>query len=350
MPPLPELFERAKSSLERFVRDEVLVRDAEDAIFVYRLSTADHQQTGIAACCSLDEYEQGLIKKHENVRPDKVAERAQHILALRAQTGLIFLAFRGTEDTTRLIGEAANGKPIYDFVSPDGVRQQLWRQTETTAFVKAFRDVPSIYIADGHHRIEGARLAREKLRVDNPTHDGSEEYNYVMAGLFPAEDLRIRPYNRVVCDLNNMTEAAFLAKLSECFTVSDTTRASPVEHGEICMYLSGRWHDLRFRMECLRETDPIHSLDVSILQDYLLGPILGIVDPTTDDRVGFIGGARGTEELERAVDSGEAVAAFSLYPTTMDDLLTVSDMGEVMPPKSTWFEPKLKDGLVVHEI
>jgi uncharacterized protein (DUF1015 family) len=349
-PALPQLFERAKTSLERLIHDGVLIRDPEAAVFVYRLSAADHVQTGIAACCSLDEYEAGTIKKHENVRPDKVAERAGHILALRAQTGLIFLAFRGTDEIRRLIAESVERGPVYDFVSPDGIRQQVWRVTETGPFVAAFGEVESIYIADGHHRIEGARLVRERLRAENPSHDGSEEYNYVMAGLFPAEDLRIRPYNRVVCDLNGLSEAEFFAKLSECFTVTDTQRASPMEHGEICMYLGDKWHDLRFWTECLRETDPIHGLDVSILQDHLLGPLLGIIDPTTDDRVGFIGGACGTEELERAVDSGEAVAAFSLYPTTMDDLLTVSDMGEVMPPKSTWFEPKLKDGLLVHEI
>ncbi|HTH51492.1 MAG TPA: DUF1015 family protein, partial [Pyrinomonadaceae bacterium] len=285
-----------------------------------------------------------------NVRPEKVNERAAHIVTLRAQTGLIFTAFRGTAESRKLIAEAAAGEPLYDYVAPEGVRQQMWRCSEPRAFIEAFRDVPAIYIADGHHRIEAARIARLELRRQDPSPSSNADYNFVMAAMFPADELRILPYNRVVRDLNGLSTDEFLERCAEHFTVSDADSSTPSEHGEILTYVAGKWYDLRFKTDHMKDVDPIHDLDVSILQDYLLAPVLGITDPRTSDRVEFISGARGPDELARMVDTDEAAAAFSLYATRMDDLLTVSDMGEVMPPKSTWFEPKLKDGLLVHEI
>jgi uncharacterized protein (DUF1015 family) len=272
------------------------------------------------------------------------------MLAVHAQTGLIFLAFRGTQKIGDLIAAAVQTEPLYDFPCAGDVQHTVWRVADTADWVEAFTEVPAIYIADGHHRAESADLARKALREQNPGHTGDEEYNYVMAGLFPAEDLKIMAYNRVVKDTNGLTANELLYKLGESFVVTETAQKTPASHGEICMYMGGRWYKLVFNVNYLCEPDPIERLDVSILQDYILGPILGIDDPRTNTRIGFIGGARGTEELERLVDSGEASVAFSMFPTTMDDLLAVSDMGEIMPPKSTWFEPKLKDGLIVHEI
>ena len=272
------------------------------------------------------------------------------MLALNAQTGLIFLAFRSTEKIKTLIAETVETKPIYNFHCADGVKQTVWRVALPEDFVGAFADVPALYIADGHHRIESARLAREKLRDSNAEHTGAEDYNFVVAGMFPSEDLQILAYNRVVKDLNGLTEEEFFQKIGEKFIIGETAEKKPPQHGDFCMYISGKWYSLRFNVHFFRAPDPIERLDASILQDYILAPVLGIDDPRTNKRIGFVGGARGTDELEKVVDEGVAKVAFSLFPTTMDDLFAVSDMDEIMPPKSTWFEPKLKDGLIVHLI
>jgi uncharacterized protein (DUF1015 family) len=350
-PPCEEVFARAKENLERFINEEVFAVEAEPSVYIYRLASEAHSQTGVVACCSLDEYEFGIIKKHENTRPDKVEDRTAHMLALEAQTGLIFLAFRNTEKIKLLISEIVETKPIYSFHCPDGVRQTVWRVALTADFVEAFEEVPALYIADGHHRMESARLAREKLREQNDEqHTGAENYNFVVAGMFPAEDLRILPYNRVIRDLNGLSKEEFFQRVGKGYDVSETDQKVPSAHGEVCMYLDGRWYKLRISDQFINESNPIERLDVSILQTHLLEPILGIDDPRTNKRIGFVGGARGTDELEKVVDNGTAKIAFSLFPTTMDDLFAVSDMGEIMPPKSTWFEPKLKDGLLVHLI
>jgi uncharacterized protein (DUF1015 family) len=349
-PPHEEVFARAKENLQSFIDRQIFASEAEPSVYVYRLASENQAQTGIVACCSLDEYELGIIKKHENTRPDKVEDRTEHMLALRAQTGLIFLAFRNTQRIKNLIAEAVESRPIYSFHCPDGIKQTIWRVALTKGFVEAFQEVPALYIADGHHRIESANLARKKLRAANTEHSGAEDYNFVVAGMFPSEDLQILAYNRVVKDLNGLTEEEFFQKIGEKFIVTETDRKTPAEHGEFCMYMNGKWYNLRFNVQFFREPDPIERLDVSILQDYILAPILGIDDPRTNKRIGFVGGARGTDELEKVVDEGVAKLAFSLFPTTMNDLFAVSDMGEIMPPKSTWFEPKLKDGLLVHLI
>lgn len=349
-PAQTDVFARAKSNLDEFIANGIYKTDERDAIYVYRLSSGGHAQTGVVACCSLDEYERGDIRKHENVRPDKVEDRLGHLLAVEAQTGLIFLACRNTDTLRKLIADAVNGESIYDFECSDEIRHTVWRITETAPWIDAFKEVPTLYIADGHHRAQSALQARDRLREQDPDGETDAAYNTVVAGVFPAEDLRILPYNRVIKDLGNLTEDEFLSRVSQKFVVSDTDEKVPQNHGEICMYMDGKWRHLRFNVAHIRQPDPIESLDVSILQNYILDPILGIKDARTDNRIGFVGGARGTAELERIVDEKIAVAAFSLYPTTMDDLFAVSDMGEIMPPKSTWFEPKLKDGLLVHMI
>ena len=349
-PSADDIFARARENLEWFICEKIYATDPHDAFYVYRLASDGHTQTGVVGVCSLDEYEQGIIKKHENVRPDKVEDRTRHLRAVQAQTGLIFLAFRNTDDIRDLIADAVECDPIYSFECLDGVEQKIWRIAETASWTEAFGNVPALYIADGHHRAESAKLARDKMRVDNPGHTGEEDYNFVVAGIFPAEDLRIMPYNRVVKDLNGLATDDFLAKVRESFIVAETLEKVPQNAGELCMYLDGGWQKLRFNVPTKKKRDAIERLDVSILQRYILEPVLGINDARTDQRIGFIGGARGTDELERAVDAGGFRVAFSMYPTTMDDLFTVSDMGEIMPPKSTWFEPKLKDGLLIHQI
>lgn len=346
-----EILARSVENLEMFIREGFLVQEEEPAIYIYRLSAGDHTQTGIVAVCSIDEYDAGLIKKHEKTRPDKVKDRTDHMIALRAQTGLIFLAFRGTDETRRLIAEETARAPFYECACDHGgVSQTVWRVTQTEAFERAFGEVPALYVADGHHRAESASLARKVLSERNADHIGTESYNYVMAGIFPAEDLAIMPYNRVVKDLNGLSEDEFFEKLRGTFVISETGIKTPEQRGNICMYFRGRWYALRYAVDNIREPDPIERLDVSILQREVLDPVLGIDDPRTNDRVAFVGGIRGTDELERLVDSGEYRVAFSMYPTSIEDLFAVSDMGEVMPPKSTWFEPKLKDGLFVHRI
>jgi uncharacterized protein (DUF1015 family) len=349
-PPLNEILERAKNNLDWFKDERIFSQDPDDALYVYQLASADHTQTGVVMCCALEDYANGVIKKHENVRPEKVQERAGHILALHAQTGLIFYAFRRTENVRALIADAIEGEALYDFTGDDDIRQRVWKVTSTADWVEAFRDVPSIYIADGHHRTEAAWQARETLRKQNAAHTGREEYNYVMAGLFPAEELRILAYNRAVCDLNGLKRKELLERLRKDFAVTESDGKVPKQRGEFCMYVEGRWYRLQSNAGHLRGLEPLEQLDASILQNYILRPVFGIEDDRTDDRLIFVGGGRGTTELTRLVDDGQAAVAFSLFPTSIDDMLEVSDRGEIMPPKSTWFDPKLKDGLLVHEI
>ncbi|MGD9561903.1 MAG: DUF1015 domain-containing protein [Pyrinomonadaceae bacterium] len=343
-------FAEGKHLLERFVSGGLLVDDTEPCLYIYRLTDGGRQQTGIVGCCAIDDYDNGRIKKHERTRPDKVRDRTDHMLALRAQTGLIFLAFRNTDEMRDLIKQATAGEPVYNFPDAKGVQQTVWRVPRSEAIVEAFSRVPELYVADGHHRAESASLARKELRAANPDHTGAEAYNFVMAGIFPSEDLSIMAYNRVVKDLNGLSEQEFLTKLDESFIVSEAKEREPDERGRFAMYLGGKWFSLRFNVNYFREPDVLERLDVQILQQHLLTPILGIGDPRTDARIIFVGGGRGLDELEEYVDSGRAAVAFSMFPTTMDDLFEVADRGEIMPPKSTWFEPKLKDGLLVHLI
>jgi uncharacterized protein (DUF1015 family) len=349
-PDSAEALEAAKRNLEGLLSSGLLVKDPKPSIYIYRLETETHSQTGVVACCSLAEYENGVIKRHERTRPDKVADRTAHMVALRAQTGLILLAFKGTDETKKAIAGAVEQEPLFEFNCASDIRHTVWRVSGSNDFGDAFSQLDSLYIADGHHRIEAALNARDALRSRNGSELGNDQYDFVLAGMFPSNELRILPYNRVVKYIGELSKEEFFAQIEEYFVVTETERAAPTEHGIIHMYFGGRWYRLRFNIDYVQPPDPIERLDVSILQKYLLAPVLGIYDPSTDPRLGFVGGARGIDELEKMVDSGEAAAAFALYPTTMKDLFAVSDMGEIMPPKSTWFEPKLKDGLFVHLI
>ena len=343
------VYAKAEENFRRLIEQCPLQLDEAPNLYIYQLRMGGHVQTGVAACCSVDEYDNHLIRKHERTRPDKEDDRTRHILALRAQTGPVFLTYRPQERLGELVAAAAATQPLYDFTAPDDVQHTVWRAPVAAPVVEAFREVPLLYIADGHHRAASASRARRNLREQNPDHTGEEAYNRFLAVIFPADQLQILPYNRIVRDLNNLTPQDFLTRVGERFRVTEGTSSVPEAPGQWNMYLGHRWYNLRL-IEGPRQADmnAVTLLDVSVLQDNLLDPILGIKDVRTDKRIDFVGGIRGTNELERLVDSHRAAVAFSLHPTSVDDLLRVSDAGEIMPPKSTWFEPKLRDGLLIH--
>ncbi|HKP85964.1 MAG TPA: DUF1015 family protein [Blastocatellia bacterium] len=321
-------------------------------IYVYRLRMGDHEQTGIAACCSVDEYDADIIRKHERTRKDKEDDRTRHMITLRAQTGPVFLTYRGRDRVNVIVEGAKAGEPLCDFTAPDGVRHTIWRAADAEAMrlIEEFTQVPLLYIADGHHRAASASRARAALKAEDPDSTGDEEYNYFLSVLFPADQLRILPYNRIVKDLNDLSAEEFVEKLAEHFEVGEADSGTPARKGEIRMYLGGRWLKLEIAPDSVNSDDPISSLDVSALQERALDPLLGIKDVRTDKRIDFIGGIRGTAALEQAVNEGRAAVAFSLHPVTVEELMAIADAGEIMPPKSTWFEPKLRDGLLSHLI
>jgi uncharacterized protein (DUF1015 family) len=310
----------------------------------------DHEQVGIVTVCAIDEYDNSTIRKHERTRRDKEDDRTRHILMLRAQTGPVFLTYRRREDIDEHVSTAVNSEPLYDLTAADGVHHTIWRLRETEALVKNFESVPLLYIADGHHRAASASRARAELKEQSFAHTGKEDYNYFLTVIFPDTQVRILAYNRTVQDLNGLSKAAFLNEIKGQFTLTEDARPEPEHRGKWSMYLDGKWYGLQLSPAATLPTGTVATLDVSILQDRLLDPILGIKDIRTDKRVDFIGGLRGTKELERLVNEGKAAVAFSLYPTTVEELLLVSDANEIMPPKSTWFEPKLRDGLLIHTI
>lgn len=344
-PDTEAILARSATLFSEFQEKGILVPDPEPGIYIYRLTMGNHIQTGIVACCSLDEYKDGLIKKHEKTRPDKVADRTEHMIRLRAQTGLILLGFRETDEILRLIAEDTEREPVFMFDGPDGIGQTVWVAKNPDEIAAAFKKVAALYVADGHHRIESALRAKEALAKD-----GGAEAGWVMAGIFPACELKILPYNRAVKNLNGLDTNSFLLAVDENFHIHPAMNGSAETPGSFRMYLAGKWYKLDPKTDTASLRDPIERLDVSVLQNRLLEPILGIDDPRTNSRITFVGGGRGTAELVRLVDQGHAAVAFSLFPTSMEDLFAVSDAGEIMPPKSTWFEPKLKDGLFVHKI
>jgi uncharacterized protein (DUF1015 family) len=348
-----EVYERARENFEAMKRGCALAQDDAPALYIYRLVMGGHTQTGVAAAFSVDEYDRGLIKKHERTRPDKENDRTRHILTLRAQTGPVFLTYRADRRVDALVEAETKGEPLYDFTAPDGVRHTVWRATAAEQLARCFAEVPALYIADGHHRAASASRARAALRDANAAHAGTEDYNRFLAVVFPDDRVQILPYHRVVRDLNGRGPEEFLEAVRARFNVSENAkREGPGKPGHWHMYLGGRWYGLTLRDDAALTLadDPTAALDVSLLQNNLLDPVLGVTDPRTDKRIDFVGGIRGTEELERLVDSGRAAVAFALYATSMEDLLRVSDAGGVMPPKSTWFEPKLRDAILIHTI
>lgn len=346
------VYGKAAENFEKLQAAAPLFTEETPSLYVYRLRMGEHTQTGIAACCSVDEYDADIVRKHERTRKVKEDDRTRHMLTLGAQTGPVLLTYRGRDDINDLAIRAQQEEALCDFVAADGVAHTIWRvgQTDTGRLIEAFHAVPLVYIADGHHRAASASRARAELRAKNAGHTGVEEYNFFLTVLFPADQLQILPYNRVVKDLSGMSSDGFLKLLTEKFDIKETASSSPAQKGEICMYLAGKWHGLTTRTGTTNPIDPISALDVSVLQERVLEPLLGIKDVSTDSRIDFVGGLRGTAALAQMVDDGHAEVAFSMYPVTVDELMAIADRNEIMPPKSTWFEPKLRDGLLSHLI
>ncbi|MGA3170559.1 MAG: DUF1015 family protein [Chthoniobacteraceae bacterium] len=343
----PAVYQKALENFRRLQTDGALIREKARVVYLYQQIMGNHAQTGIAVVCHIDDYEKNLIKKHEKTRKDKEDDRTRLIGTLSADTGPVFLTYRGRAEIDGFLNEAKRETPLYDFTAPDGIRHTVWRVEHAGGLVDDFCRVPCAYVADGHHRTASAvRVGRER-RAANPHHTGNEEYNWFLAVLFPASQLRILPYNRCVQDLNGRTPEQFLAELKAAgFTVQDGGEAVPPGPGEVRMYIEGKWRRVAWTPDAA--ADPIARLDVTVLQERVLAPLLGIDDPRTSKRVEFIGGIRGTGELERRVNDGRAAIAFSMYPTTVDQLMDIADAGAIMPPKSTWFEPKLRSGLFIH--
>jgi uncharacterized protein (DUF1015 family) len=350
-PHCDEVYEKALENFTRLRREAPLVEEQSPALYFYRLIMGGHAQTGLVACYSVDEYDKDVIKKHERTRRDKEDDRTRHITTLRAQTGPVFLTYRASEAVDAVQARVTACPPLFDFTAVDGVRHTVWTVAgeELAAVVKAFGQLPCLYIADGHHRAASAARTRKYLAERGATQLG-DEADWFLAVAFPDNQMNVLPYNRVVKDLAGLTPEQFLSEVRSRFTVAPG-HASPAQKGYVTMYLGGAWYSVRLSDKAAADpADVIGNLDCSLLQEHLLAPILKVADPRTDKRIDFVGGIRGTGELERLVNQGKAAVAFSMFPVSVDDLMRIADAGEIMPPKSTWFEPKLRDGLLSHLI
>ena len=350
----PEVYQKAKELLQKEKQEGVYITDEDSSYYIYQLVMDGRPQTGLVACSSVDDYMNHVIKKHENTREDKEIDRITHVDTCSAQTGPIFLAYRSDKGIHDIVASyVENETPIYDFTAVDGIAHRVWKiakKEDVDAIYKAFQNIQQIYIADGHHRAASAVKVGLKRRQENPGYTGEEEFNYFLSVLFPHDELRILDYNRTVKDLNGRSLTQFLEEISKNFIVEKAEgQVRPEKKGTFGMYTEGQWYHLTAKPELFEGKDAVGSLDVSVLQDYLLGPVLGIGDPRTDQRIDFIGGIRGLSELEKRADSDMKIS-FSMYPTSITELFDVADQELLMPPKSTWFEPKLRSGLFIHEI
>ena len=346
----PQVYQKAKELLEKAIADGTFITDTDRCYYIYELTMDGRSQTGIVACASIDDYQNNVIKKHENTRADKELDRITHVDTCSAQTGPIFLAYRANQVIDKEVDRVKQSPSIYNFVSDDRIRHQVWKIADKAAvenIKNAFEKIDSIYIADGHHRAASAVKVGLKRRKNNPDYTGEEEFNYFLSVLFPDEQLMILPYNRVVKDLNGYTKEQFMEKIAQNFDITESDgQVMPDNKGTFGMYITGKWYRLTAKKEIMSE-DPVDGLDVAILQNNLLEPVLGIHDPKTDSRIDFVGGIRGLDELEKRCNE-DCVLAFSMYPTSIKELFDVADAGKLMPPKSTWFEPKLRSGLFIH--
>lgn len=350
----PEVYQKAKELLQKEKQEGVYITDEDRSYYIYQLVMDGRPQTGLVACSSVDDYMNHVIKKHENTREDKEIDRITHVDTCSAQTGPIFLAYRSDKGIHDIVASyVENETPIYDFTAVDGIAHRVWKiakKEDVDAVYKAFQNIQQIYIADGHHRAASAVKVGLKRRQENPGYTGEEEFNYFLSVLFPHDELRILDYNRTVKDLNGRSLTQFLEEISKNFIAEKAEgQVRPEKKGTFGMYTEGQWYHLTAKPELFEGKDAVGSLDVSVLQDYLLGPVLGIGDPRTDQRIDFIGGIRGLSELEKRADSDMKIS-FSMYPTSITELFDVADQELLMPPKSTWFEPKLRSGLFIHEI
>ena len=347
------VYEKASQMLREWIAEGYFIRENKPCYYIYELTMNGRKQTGITACASIDDYQNNVIMKHENTRADKEVDRIRHVDACNAQTGPIFLAYRNNGVISEIIAKVKLNEAEYDFTGEDGVTHKVWvisEESDVEAICKAFSGIDKIYIADGHHRCASAVKVGLKRREENPAYTGEEEFNYFLSVLFPDSELMIMDYNRVIKDLNGMSKEEFMDKLSVLFEISDASDApvKPSCKGEVGFYTAGKWYLLTMK-DAIKSVDPVEGLDVSVLQKYVLDELLGITDPKTDKRIDFVGGIRGLQELERRADS-DCVAAFAMYPTSIQELFGVSDAGLLMPPKSTWFEPKLRSGIFIHDL
>lgn len=347
-----KVYAKGKENLDRLVSDGILVEDATPCFYVYSLTMNGRTQNGLVGCASVEDYWNDVIKKHEFTRKQKEQDRCEHVRVTNAHTGPIFLTYKDDSDINTLIAKVKQNTPDNDHVANDGIRHQTWLidKKEDIDFIQnRLAEVPSFYVADGHHRSAAAAIVGRERKEANPNHTGNENYNRFLAVLFPASELYIMDYNRLVVDLNGNSVSEFLDKLAEKFTVEKSaTKVAPSKKGEFGFYTEGNWYKLNIKPELVDANDPVESLDVALLQKHVLDNLLAIEDPRTDERIDFVGGIRGLDELVRRVDSGEMKAAISMFHTSIEELMNIADAGEVMPPKSTWFEPKLRDGLFVH--
>lgn len=338
----------AKENLERALARGDLILQKEAALYLYRLTLGARSQVGLVGGCRVEDYFADTIKKHEKTKKPTEDDRTRHILEVGAQTGPIFLLYRDKPEIDALVAREISRLPSIDFVAKDGVRHEVWRIQDPIAFLKAFEGVPVAYVADGHHRAAAAARAGREMVASNPRHRGDEPYNFILSVLFPASHLRILPYNRLVKDLNGLEPAEFLKQVAARFDLQQTSRCRPESPGRAIMRLQGRWYELSWNVD--PGSDPVSALDVSVLQERLLGPVLGIHDPRNSERMQYVGGFDSAEEVRRRVDEGRAAVGFSMYPVTVEHLMAIADAGMIMPPKSTWFEPKLRSGLFVHPV
>ncbi|HHT23916.1 MAG TPA: DUF1015 domain-containing protein [Clostridiaceae bacterium] len=349
------VYQQAVINMNSLLERGIMQQDSTANLYLYELTMDGRSQTGVVCCASVDEYLNETIKKHEKTRADKLADRIKHVDVLDANTGPIFLAYKKQEEINTIVNQYKQNKPESDFTSPDGVTHRIWvidNQEIIQQLVNEFAKLDALYIADGHHRCASGVEVAKKRRAENPGYSGDEEFNYFLAVVFSDHELKILDYNRVVKDLNGLSEEKFFAKVEEKFTVESVGDQiyHPQAKAEFGMYYQNEWYKLTARPGTFDPDDPVNSLDVAIMQNNLLQPILGIKDPRTDQRIDFVGGIRGLTELERRVDCGEMKVAFSMYPTSISELFAVADANELMPPKSTWFEPKLRSGLFIHKL
>jgi uncharacterized protein (DUF1015 family) len=343
---------KAKENLDKLLKENVLIEDPKASFYLYAQTMDGRTQYGFVGVASVDDYWNDVIKKHEKTRKDKEEDRANHVRYTNSHSGPIFLTFHDNDELQAIINEISQKQPNTDIVTSDSIRHQVWVIEDDSLISKIsdiFKNMKNLYVADGHHRSAAAAIVGRERQLANPNHKGDEEYNFFLAVAFPASHLKILDYNRVVKDLNGLTKDSFIEKIKQNFDIIEVQKqCKPEKKGQFGMYLDGKWYKLEVKPEITKVNDPVEKLDVSILQKYVLSSILGINDPRTDKRIDFVGGIRGLDELEKRVNSGEMAVAFALYPTSIKELMDIADAGQIMPPKSTWFEPKLRDGLFVH--
>ncbi|MGB9770871.1 MAG: DUF1015 domain-containing protein [Candidatus Kapaibacteriota bacterium] len=346
------VYKKGRENLMKLIADGIFVQDPEPYFYVWSQTMGNRTQIGLVGCASVDDYWSDKIKKHEKTRKDKEEDRCNHVRFTNAHTGPIFLTYRDNSEINKITDQIIVTDPVYDFVSDDNVRQRVWlvKDKETIEKIQnILGNVDYFYVADGHHRSAAAAIVGRERQMANPNHRGDEEYNFFLSVLFPASHLMIMDYNRIVKDLNNHSKEEFFERISKVVEIEEQAQKyKPRQKGEIGMYVAGKWYKLKIKPEFYETNDPVERLDISILQNQILAPVLGIDDPRTSKRIDFVGGIRGLEELERKVNSGDWAVAFAMFPISVEELMEIADAGKIMPPKSTWFEPKLKDGLFVH--